>query len=83
MSPTCSHPRSFSFHVFGASAVYARIDCTDMRRGQGVVAVLKDPQGVTESEDFVVWLPLYALTDNSVTEDYRAQSLSNVQLFHA
>ena len=69
--------------VLDASTVYARIDCTDMRRGAGILEVLTDPQSVTDSEDFAVWLPLYSLKNNFVTEDHRATSLNNVQLFHA
>lgn len=69
--------------VDASSSVYARIDATDMTRGAGVVAVLKDPQGTSVSSPHVVWLPLYEMKYNTVTADLRAQSLANIQLFHA
>ena len=69
--------------VLGASNVYARINTTDLSNGTGIVQVLKDPSGVTVPSPYVVWLPLYEITCNTVTADYRAQSLVNVQLFHA
>lgn len=70
--------------VLDASAsVYARIDATDMTSGTGIVAVLKDPQGTSASGPHVVWLPLYHINNNTVTADLRAQSLANIQLFHA
>ena len=69
--------------VVNAQTVYARIDTTNMTNGTGVVQVLKDPEGVTISSPYVVWLPLYDLKDNNVTADYRQQSLTNLQLFHA
>lgn len=69
--------------VLDASTVYARIDATDMSNGDGIVQVLKDPQGTSQSTPHVVWLPLYDLTNNTVTADHRAQSLVNLQLLHA
>ena len=69
--------------VDASSSVYARIDATDMTSGAGVVAVLKDPQGTSVSSPHVVWLPLYEMKYNTVTADLRAQSLANIQLFHA
>lgn len=69
--------------VLNASAVYARVDTTDMTDGAGIVQVLKDPQGTSTATPYVVWLPLYDLTHNTVTADHRAQSLVNLQLFHA
>ena len=50
---------------------------------RGIVNVLKDPEGVSISQTYVVWLPLYDMTHNTITADYRAQSLTNLQLFHA
>jgi hypothetical protein len=69
--------------VNASSSVYARIDATDMTSGSGKVAVLKDPQGTSNSGPHVVWLPLYDIKQNTVTADHRAQSLANIQLFHA
>jgi len=68
--------------VTGASSVYALINTADMSDGEGLIQVLKDPQGTT-STPYDVWLPLYQLTLNTVTADNRAQSLANIQLFHA
>lgn len=64
-------------------SIYARIDGTDMNSGSGKVDVLKDPDGVTGTGPHVVWLPLYNVKLNTVTADLRAQSLANIQLFHA
>jgi len=69
--------------VDASESVYARIDATDMTSGTGVVEVLKDPQGTSASGPHVVWLPLYNINNNTVTADLRAQSLANIQLFHA
>ena len=69
--------------VDASASVYARIDATDMTSGTGIVAVLKDPQGTSGSGPHVVWLPLYNINHNTVTADLRAQSLANIQLFHA
>lgn len=67
----------------GANTIYARIDTTNLANGTGIVAVYKDPLGVSESSPYVVWLHLYDVTANAVTADYRYQSLTNLQLFHA
>lgn len=69
--------------VDAEESIYARIDATDMTTGSGKFEVMKDPQGTTDSGPHVVWLPLYNITHNTVTADLRAQSLANVQLFHA
>lgn len=69
--------------VNASASVYARIDGTDMTSGAGKVAVLKDPQGTSNSGPHVIWLPLYDIKQNTVTADHRAQSLANIQLFHA
>ncbi len=69
--------------VLDASTVYVRIDTTDMSEGIGISEVLKDPSGATESTAHVLWLKLYDMMHNTVTADYRAQSLSNVQIFHS
>ena len=69
--------------VLDASTVYVRIDATDMSDGSGIAEVLKDPGGTTGSTAHVLWLKLYDMKHNTVTADHRAQSLSNVQLFHA
>lgn len=69
--------------VLNAAKIYARVNVTNLAGGAGIVNVLKDPEGVHISQPYVVWLPLYDLTHNTVTADYRAQSLTNLQLFHA
>lgn len=66
-----------------AVKIYARIDVTDLTGGAQIVKVLKDPEGVSISSPYVVWLPLYETMFNAVTSDYRSQSLTNLQLFHA
>ena len=69
--------------VTDAGSVYARIDTSNMSDGDGIITVEADPEGTTTSGDFVTWLPLYDLTNNAVTADYRNQSLVNVQLYRA
>ena len=69
--------------VTDAGEIYALINTTDMSQGDGLIQVLKDPQGISTPTPYVVWLPLYELTLNTVTADNRAQSLANIQLFHA
>lgn len=69
--------------VLNAAKIYARVNVTDLAAGTGIVNVLKDPEGVSISQPYVVWLPLYDMTHNTITADYRAQSLTNLQLFHA
>lgn len=69
--------------VTDAGEIYALINTTDMLQGDGLIQVLKDPQGISTPTPYVVWLPLYELTLNTVTADNRAQSLANIQLFHA
>lgn len=69
--------------VTDAAHVYARIDSSNMSDGDGIITVEADPEGTTTSGDFVTWLPLYDLTNNAVTADYRSQSLVNVQLYRA
>ena len=63
--------------------IYARVNVTDLTGGVGIVEVLKDPEGVGISSPYVVWLPLYETMFNAVVSDYRPQSLTNLQLFHA
>ena len=70
--------------VLGAKAVYARIGSSLRYAGtQNIVEVLKDPEGTDVPSPDVVWLHLYDLKYNTVTADYRQQSLVNLQLFHA
>ena len=66
-----------------AVKIYARIDVTDLTGGEQIVKVLKDPEDVYTSSPYVVWLPLYETMFNAVISDYRSQSLTNLQLFHA
>lgn len=69
--------------VTDAESVYAMIDTSNMSDRDGIITVEADPEGTTTSGDFVTWLPLYDLTNNAVTADYRNQSLVNVQLYRA
>ena len=69
--------------VTDASTIYARVDATSLSNGTEIVQVVKDPDGVNISQPRVVWLQLYAVTSNAVTADYRSQSLTNLQLYHA
>lgn len=69
--------------VTDASTIYARVDATSLGAGANIVQVVKDPDGVYISQPRVVWLQLYAVTSNAVTADYRSQSLTNLQLYHA
>ncbi len=69
--------------VSASESVYARIDATNMLNGAGVVDVMCDPNGTSYSGPHVVWLLLYEVNHHTVTADYRAQALTNIQLFHA
>ena len=69
--------------VTGAGSVYALVNTANMSTGSGIVQVLNDPEGISSPTPYDVWLPLYTMTLNTVTADYRSQSLVNVQLFHA
>jgi len=69
--------------VTGASQVVARIDATELDGGSGIVSVVKDPNSTGASSPYVIWLSLFTMTFNTVTGDYRSQSLSNIQVFHA
>ncbi len=69
--------------VTGGSEVYARIDTTALNGGSGIVSVLNDPEGTTISSPYVIWLHLFTMKFNTVVADYRSQSLSNIQVFHA
>ena len=69
--------------VTGASQVVARIDATELDGGSGIVSVVKDPNSTGTSSPYVIWLSLFSMTFNTVTGDYRSQSLSNIQVFHA
>lgn len=66
-----------------SESVYALINATHLDTGNGVVQVLKDPDGISSPEAYAVWLLLYNMKYNTVTIDNRSQSLANVQLFHA
>lgn len=69
--------------VTGASQVVARIDSTELDVGSGIVSVVKDPNSTGASSPYVIWLSLFTMKFNTVTGDYRSQSLSNIQVFHA
>lgn len=69
--------------VKDAEKLYAKINTEDMSAGDGIITVEADPdeEDTTTSTDLLTWLPLYDLTANAVTADYRDQSLKNVQLY--
>ena len=72
--------------VTDAEDVYARIDSSDMSGGAGILSVVSDPSGAdnpSASDSLITWLPLYTLKENTVTADYRENSLKNVQLYRA
>ncbi len=70
--------------VTDATWIYARIDTADMSSGAGLITVVTDPgAGVSEPDSLITWLGLYKMVENTVTEDYRINSLSNVQLYRA
>ena len=69
--------------VLDATVVYARVDVTDLNLGDGIVKVLKDPDGAEVTTPYVVWLRLYDIKHNTVVADHRPQSLVNLQLYHA
>ena len=66
-----------------AERLFAKIDTKDMSGANGIITVEADPdeEDTTTSGDLVTWLPLYDLTANAVSADYRDQSLKNVQLY--
>ena len=56
----------------------------DMTNGDGIVEVVPDPgNDVYSSTDTVVWLALFRMNENTVVEDYRENSLKNVQVYRA
>lgn len=68
--------------VTDAEWIYARIDTADMSDGRGIASVVADPgNDVYSSGNLITWLALYRLKENSVTDDYRENSLKNVQLY--
>ena len=72
--------------VSDAEEVYAKIDTADMSTGNGRIEVVKDPNGNQDphaSQEFVTWLYLYKLSENTVVADYRENALNNVQLYRA
>lgn len=70
--------------VNGAEWVYAKIETADMTNGDGIVEVVPDPgNDVYSSTDTVVWLALFRMNENTVVEDYRENSLKNVQVYRA
>lgn len=69
--------------VKDAEWIYAKIDSADMNSGEGILSVVGDPSGPHSSDSFVTWLPLYRMNENTVTDDYRENSLKNIQLYRA
>ena len=70
--------------VTDAEWIYARIDTADMSGGRGIASVVADPgNDVYSSGNLITWLALYRLKENTVTDDYRENSLKNVQLYRA
>ena len=70
--------------VTDATWIYAKIDAADMTNVAGIVEVVSDPgNAVYSSAGTVVWLALFRMKENTVTEDHRENSLKNVQLYRA
>lgn len=70
--------------VKDAEWVYAKIDAADMATGTSIVEVVSDPgNDVSSSTGTIVWLALFRLKENTVVEDYRENSLKNVQVYRA
>lgn len=70
--------------VTGAEYVYARIDTKDMTDGRGLISVVSDPgNDVHTSGNLVTWLILFRMNNDAVTEDYRENSIRNIQLYRA
>ena len=69
--------------VTDAGDVYCRIDSANIANGRGLATVVADPQDPHTSTDYLTWLPLYHLTENTVTADYRENSFRNVQIYRA
>ena len=70
--------------VKGAEWVYAKIETADMTSGNGIVDVVSDPGiDVYSSTDTVMWLALFRMNNDTVVEDYRENSLKNVQVYRA
>ena len=69
--------------VTGADYVYARINTADMSDGHGLITVVSDPENPHVSTDLVTWLVLFRMTNNTVIEDYRENSIRNIQLYRA
>lgn len=69
--------------VTGADWVYARINTADMTDGRGLITVVSDPSNPHVSTDLVTWLALFRMDKNTVTEDYRENSIRNIQLYRA
>jgi len=69
--------------VTDASTVHAKIDTTDMSSGTGLVEVVADAEDTDVGTDVGTWLPLFEMTENTVTGDYRANSINNVQVYRA
>lgn len=69
--------------VTDAEHVYCRIDSSNIADGRNLATVVADPQSPHVSTDYLTWLPLYSLTENTVTADYRENSFRNVQVYRA
>ncbi len=70
--------------VTDAEWIYARVDTADMSMSAGILSVVADPgNDVYSSNTFVAWLPLYRMKENTVVEDYRENSLKNIQLYRS
>lgn len=70
--------------VTGADDVYCRIVSPGIVQGRQLASVVADPPDSDLSGvDYVTWLPLYRLKENTVTSDNRLYSFANVQLYRA
>ena len=69
--------------VTDAENVYCRIDSANIADDRNLATVVADPQAPHTSTNYLTWLPLYHLTENMVTADYRENSFRNVQIYRA
>lgn len=69
--------------VTDAEEVYARIDAAHVTSGRGIVSVETDPSEASTSTDFIVWLRLYSLVENTIVADWRQTSLASAQLYRS
>lgn len=66
----------------GETSIYAMIKTNPLDpENESPVEVVKKTNEPTSRDDFVTWLRLYDIADNTVRYDYRSQSLVNIQVY--